>query len=151
MNHGSDFGAIADDATISHQSVDIGLGIRGNNRWVKLVADGAVVCAFAEHRNPAEPRLHGFEHNAFVPAMLAMEWHAPFGIVIGGIEWVVATPWTTVECIHLGFFVMCRIACNRVIASRTIYDKGCVVERNHPGGGLLVPGNMAQWRGCGTF
>lgn len=119
VNHGGDFGAIADNATIGHQSCHIRLGVARHNRWIKLVTHDAVVGALAEHGNPAESGLHSLEDNPLVPAVLAVEWYAPFGIVVRTIERVVATPWAAFE-FHLGFFVMQWRTGNYIIAGMLI-------------------------------
>ena len=74
---------------------DVVFAIAGHDVGVKLVADGAVMVAFAQHGNPAQAGLHCFEHDAFIPAIGGMQWHAPFAVVIITIERVTATPWTT--------------------------------------------------------
>lgn len=141
VNHGGDFGAIADNPAVAHQPCHIGLGIARHNRWVKLVTHDAVVGALAEHGNPTQPGLHGLEDNSLIPAVLAMERYAPLGIVVGAIERVMATPWAAFA-FHLGFFVVGWGTGNHIIAGMPIDGKRCVVERNHPAGRVFVPGNM---------
>ncbi len=55
---------------------------RGDGGGLEASEGGPEVVALAQDGQPRQPRLHALEHDAFVQRRVAMDGHAPFGVVI---------------------------------------------------------------------
>ncbi len=67
---------------------------------VELVEGGAVGFTLAQDSDPTQPGLRPFQHQELKEALVIMQGHAPFGIVIRNVERILARPGTSAQCRH---------------------------------------------------
>jgi hypothetical protein len=84
VGHGCDhFQPVAHDARILQQGLYFTRPIAGNASGIEAVECGAVVLALFEDSDPAQPRLGAFKNQKLKQGLVIVQWHAPFGIVVG--------------------------------------------------------------------
>src|SRR6516164_9568363 len=99
--HGAfDLCAIADDAGILHQPLDLFRRVTGNLFRREAVKGAAKILALAQNRDPGEAGLETVEHELFIERAIVVFGHAPFLVVIGDIERVVLRPGAAQEGVN---------------------------------------------------
>ncbi len=83
------FGAVADDAGVEEETFEVGVVKEGDGGGIEVGKEAAIVLAFMENGFPAEASLGAFEDEKLEHHGVVMNWHAPFGVVIGNVERVV--------------------------------------------------------------
>jgi hypothetical protein len=96
-DHRCDFGAVANNARVIDESYYIVRRIIRYHVWIKVVADSSVMCPFAQHGSPTQPGLHGFRARYVRTSRVRGRWYAPLVVVVITVEWVIATPGTTIR------------------------------------------------------
>ena len=87
-----DLQPVAHDAGVGHQALDVGRGVTGDLVSVEIVEGAAVVLALLQDRDPAQPRLRTLEHQHLEEVTVVVVGHAPFEVVVGGVERIGAAP-----------------------------------------------------------
>src|SRR5260370_21447275 len=96
-----DLGAVADDAGVVHQRMQL-FGVVARDLFRDEIVEGAAkVVALAQDRDPRQPGLKTVEDELFVQRAVIIFRHAPFGVVIGHIERIFAGPWTPHQAIGM--------------------------------------------------
>src|SRR5580704_15234529 len=91
--HGAfDLGAVAHDAGILHQPLDLGRSIARDFFRNKIVEGAAEVVALAQDGDPRQAGLESVEHEFFVERAVVVFRHAPLQVAIGDIERIVLGP-----------------------------------------------------------
>ncbi len=87
-----DLGAIADDAGIVHQRMDLlGVVVR-YFVGLEIVESVPEMIALAQDRDPRQPGLKAVEDQLLVERAVVEFRHAPFGVVIGDVKRIFARP-----------------------------------------------------------
>src|SRR5262245_5721775 len=87
-----DLGAVAYDADIVHQRVNL-LGVVTRDLLRPEIVEGfAKVVALAQDGDPRQASLESVEDQLFIQRAVVIFRHAPFGVVIGDVERVFARP-----------------------------------------------------------
>ena len=92
LDRGLDLRVGADDAFVLHQPLDVALAVARDLLGIEIVEGFAEVLALAQDRDPGEPRLKPVEDQLFVERARIVFRHAPFFVVIGDVERVLAGP-----------------------------------------------------------
>ncbi len=87
-----DLGAVADDAGILHQGLDLGGVVARDQRRVEAVEGALEIRALAQDGDPGEAGLEAVQDQLLEQLAVALDRHAPFLVVIGDIERVAAAP-----------------------------------------------------------
>src|SRR4029079_18874381 len=61
-DRGFDLPAMADDALVGQQALDLALGVARHLRGIEAVEGAAEILALAQDRDPRQARLEAFEH-----------------------------------------------------------------------------------------
>jgi hypothetical protein len=96
-----DLGAIAHDAGVVHQSVDLCRIVARYLCRLEIVEGAAEIVALAQDRDPRQSGLETVQDQFFVQRAVVIFRHAPFGVVIVHIERVFAGPWTTQQAVRM--------------------------------------------------
>src|SRR5690606_16585766 len=78
-----DLPAVADDARILQQALDIAFAEARHAREVEAVEGGAEVVALGQDRAPAQPRLERFQAQLLEQAPVVADREAPLPVVVG--------------------------------------------------------------------
>src|SRR3984893_3484406 len=92
-NGAFDFCAVADNAGILHQGIDLRAIVADDLFRIELIERGAKRFALAQYRDPGQPGLEPIEHELFIERPVVALRHTPFLVMIGKVERVVARPW----------------------------------------------------------
>src|SRR5450631_138452 len=96
-----DLGAVADDAGVVHQRMQL-FGVVARDLFRDEIVEGAAkVVALAQDRDPRQPGLKTVEDELFVQRAVIIFRHAPFGVVIGQVKRIFAGPWTPHQAIGM--------------------------------------------------
>ncbi len=87
-----DLGAVAHDAGVGHQALDLWLAVARDFFRRKTVEGAAEIFALAQDGDPRQSGLKAVEHELFVKRAVIIFRHAPFLVVIGEIERIVFRP-----------------------------------------------------------
>src|SRR6266851_2068372 len=96
-----DLGAIADDADVVHQRVNLFRVVARDLFGAEIVEGAAKIVALAQNRDPRQPGLETVEDELFIKRPIIIFRHAPFGVVIGHIKRVFAGPWAPHQAIGM--------------------------------------------------
>ena len=77
-----DLAAVADDAGVAEQPLDVGVGVGRDDVGVEVGEGGAEVRALAQDRRPRQAGLEALEADPLVEAALVADRHAPLGVVV---------------------------------------------------------------------
>ncbi len=88
--------AVADDAFIAHERVQLPLVVAGNFLRVEVVECRAIILALPENGVPTKPGLRALEHQEFEQDAIIVLRDAPFAIVIEHGETVLCP--TATDC-----------------------------------------------------
>src|SRR5262249_36076295 len=94
-----DLGAVAHDAFVAHQRLDLALAVAGDRGRLEAVEGAAEIVALAQDGDPRQPGLEAVEHELFVQRAVIVLGHAPLGVVIGDVERVLPRPGAAVETV----------------------------------------------------
>ena len=87
-----DFGAVAHDAGVLHQRLDLRLVVAHDLFRIEAVEGGAEGVALAQDGDPGQAGLEAVEDQLFEQRAVVPFGHAPFLVVIGDIERILARP-----------------------------------------------------------
>ena len=87
-----DLGAVAHDAGIVHQRVDLLRIVARDLLGLEIVEGLSEIVALAQDRDPRQAGLETVEDQLFVQRAVVIFRHAPFGVVIGDVERIFARP-----------------------------------------------------------
>src|SRR5690606_17547776 len=85
VDHGFDLAAVADDALVGEEALDVACGEPRDAVEIEVVEGGAEVLALGEDRAPAEARLKSLEAELLEQATVVAHGVAPFVVVIGDV------------------------------------------------------------------
>ena len=74
--------AIADDARILQQHLQLLIALGGHKLHIKIAIQGAVVSPLTQHGNPRQTRLKAFQHKHFKQIICLVAGYAPLLIVV---------------------------------------------------------------------
>src|ERR1700719_2211682 len=98
--HGAlDLGAIAHDAGILHQPLELGRPVARDFLRNEIVEGAAEVLPLAQDGDPRQPGLETVEHEFFIERAIVVFRHAPFLVVIGDVERIVLGPRTAHDAV----------------------------------------------------
>ena len=83
---------MTDDAWIPQQTLDTAARPSGDPVEIEIGEGVSKTLAFSKDREPAESRLESLETQLFEEALIVFDRKAPFGVVVGLIVGMVATP-----------------------------------------------------------
>ena len=92
-----DLGAVAHDARIGHQRLDLRRVVVDDDLGPETVEGGAERLALAQDRDPGKSRLETIEDEFFEQGAVVPFRHAPLLVMIGDIERIGARPGAAVE------------------------------------------------------
>ena len=105
-NRAFDFQAIAYDARVLHQLLDASGRIAGDSGRIESIERAPEVLALAQDDDPGESRLESVEHELLEQGPIVVFRNAPFVVVVGDVERVLAGPRAAGKCVgrfaHLG-------------------------------------------------
>src|SRR5439155_1336905 len=84
--------AVADDAGVAHQALDVTGAEAGHLRRVEAGEGLAVALALAQDRQPGQAGLGAVEQELLVPAPVVVDGDAPLLVVVAGEELVARGP-----------------------------------------------------------
>ena len=82
LDSGFDFEAVANDAGVEEQTVNVFLSVAGDTRDLEVVKGLSVVPPLLQNRQPAQPGLRPFQNEKLKKASVIMNRNAPFSIVV---------------------------------------------------------------------
>ena len=88
-DHGLDLAAVADDAGVAEQPLDVAFAEAGDRLDVPAGERGAVALALVQDRRPGEPGLRALEVQQLEELSLVPFGNAPFLVVVGDVERIV--------------------------------------------------------------
>ena len=91
-NRRLDLGAVAHDAGVEHQRLDLRLVEAGDHRRIEAREGLTEVLALAQDGDPGQPRLEAVENEFFEQRPVVEFRHAPFRVVVRDIEGIGAGP-----------------------------------------------------------
>ena len=94
-----DLCAVAHDAGILHQPLDLGRPVARDFFRNEIVEGAAEIVALAQDGDPRQAGLETVEHEFFVERAVVVFRHAPFLVVIGDVERIVLGPRTAHEAV----------------------------------------------------
>ncbi|MNT43495.1 hypothetical protein D3C72_1799710 [compost metagenome] len=84
VDGGQDLGAIAHDARVAHQALDVGVGVARHAFEIEVVEGLAERLALAQDGDPRHPCLEAFQADLFVQPAVVPHRPAPFMVVVVG-------------------------------------------------------------------
>src|ERR1700722_18982165 len=87
-----DLGAVAHDADVVHQRVDLLRVIARDLLGLEIVERLSEIVALAQNRDPRQPGLETVENQFFIERAVVIFRHAPFGVVIGHVKRIFTRP-----------------------------------------------------------
>jgi hypothetical protein len=105
-------GAVADDAGVAHQQVNLPMGETGDDRGVEVGKGLAVAGPTLQDGQPTETGLCAFQGQQFEMLMIGMDRNSPLRIVVGNQPWTDG-PWATRCAVGwgVGWGVGCAVGC----------------------------------------
>src|SRR5262249_49770296 len=94
-----DLGAIAHDAFVAHQRLDLALAVAGDRGRLEAVEGAAEIVALAQDGDPRQPGWEAVEHEFFAQGAVIVLGPPPLGVVIGDVERVLPRPGAAVETV----------------------------------------------------
>src|SRR5262245_24214287 len=94
-----DLHAVAHDAGILHQLLDLFRRVARDFRRLEAVEGAAEILALAQDGDPGEPGLEAVENELLVERAVVVFRHAPFLVVIGDVERILLRPGTAFEAV----------------------------------------------------
>src|SRR5690606_37475955 len=104
IDGGGDLAAMANDAGIAQQALDIGLAHGGDGGNVEAVEHRAETLALAQYGDPAQARLEAFKADLLEQPRIADDRPAPFMVVIMAVKRVVSGPGAARQGSGMGMF-----------------------------------------------
>src|SRR5262249_41456497 len=100
-NRALDLHAIADDARILHQLLDLLRRVARDLLGLEAVEGAAEILALAQDSDPGQSGLEAVEDELLIERAVVVFGHAPFLVVIGDVERVLLGPGTAFEAIRM--------------------------------------------------
>jgi hypothetical protein len=83
---------MTNDAWIAKQTLDAAVGPSRDSIEIEVRKRAAKMVALSKDREPAESGLESLETKLFVETLIVADREAPFGVVVGLVVGLVATP-----------------------------------------------------------
>ena len=96
-----DLGAVAHDAGVLHQPLDLLRRVARDLLRLEIVEGAAEIVALAQDGDPRQPGLEAVEHQLLVERAVVVFRHAPFLVVIGDVERVLLRPGAALEAVGM--------------------------------------------------
>src|SRR5262249_44219637 len=94
-----DLHAVAHDAGILHQLLDLSRRVARDFRGLEGVEGAPEILALAQDGDPGQPGLEAVENELLVERAVVVFRHAPFLVVIGDVERILLRPGTAFEAV----------------------------------------------------
>ena len=92
VDGGHDFAAVSDDAGIGEQALNIAFIEGGNGVDIEVSKRSTKVVSLAKDGEPRQPRLEAFKAHLFEQASVVGDVLSPLGVVIVGVQRIIAAP-----------------------------------------------------------
>src|SRR6185437_11642537 len=135
-----DLGAIADDADVIHQCVNLPGVVARDLLGTEIVKGAAKILALAQDREPGQPGLEAVKDQLFVQRAVVIFRHAPFIVVIGHVKRIFAWPRAPRQPI----FMQARRPCHATVCFDAVKASGSATRIASPPELRAVPAASAS-------